>query len=143
MMNTYITVALACTALTWVAPATAQGAKNIYRCGNTYSQQPCADGKLVAASDSRSAAQKSQTDEAAKRDAKAAEAMEKARVKEEAKPVPVGMPADKPASAPKDTNKPERKSKKKSKSKKDDHFTAVAPKKPGEEPVKKKAKKNE
>ncbi|ROZ79712.1 hypothetical protein [Ramlibacter sp. WS9] len=141
-MNNYMTVALVCTALAWVAPAAAQGTQNVYRCGNTYSQQPCADGKLVAASDSRSAAQKSQTDEATKRDSKAADAMEKARVKEEAKPVPVGMPADKPASAQKDTKKSERKTKK-SKSKKDEHFTAVAPKKPGEEPVKKKAKKDQ
>jgi hypothetical protein len=139
-MNNYMTVALVCTALAWVAPATAQGMKNIYRCGNTYSQQPCADGKLVAASDSRSAAQKSQTDDATKRDAKAADAMEKARVKEEAKPVPVGMPAANPASAQKDNKKSERKPKK-AKSKKDEHFTAVAPPKPGEDPAKKQAKK--
>ena len=141
-MNNCMSVVLVCTALAWVAPAAAQGTKNIYRCGNTYSQQPCADGKLVAASDSRSAAQKSQTDDATKRDAKAADAMEKARVKEEAKPVPVGMPAATQASAPKDTKKYERKPKK-TKSKKDEHFTAVAPPKPGEEPVKKKAKKKE
>jgi hypothetical protein len=139
-MNHYMNVALVFTALAWAAPATAQGAQNIYRCGNTYSQQPCADGKLVAASDSRSAAQKSQTDEAAKRDARAADAMQKARIKEEARPVPVGVPATRPASAPKDTKKSERKPKK-SKSKKDEPFTAVAPPKPGEEPAKKKSKK--
>jgi hypothetical protein len=141
-MNNYMTVALVCTALGWVAPATAQGTQNVYRCGNTYSQQPCADGKLVAASDSRSAAQKSQTDDATKRDAKVADAMEKARLKEEAKPVPVGMPAATQASAPKDAKKSDRKAKK-AKSKKDEHFTAVAPKKPGEEPAKKKATKKE
>ncbi len=141
-MNHYTAVALVCTALAWMAPANAQGMKNIYRCGNTYSQQPCSDGKLVAASDSRSAAQKSQTDAATKRDAKAADAMEQARIKEEAKPAPVGMPASRGASAPKDVKKSEGKPKK-AKSKKEEPFTAVAPPAPGEESPKKKAKKKD
>ncbi|MEO7940584.1 MAG: hypothetical protein ABIR55_18315, partial [Burkholderiaceae bacterium] len=39
-------------------------AQAIYRCGNTYSQTPCAGGSVVAADDSRSAQQKAQTDAA-------------------------------------------------------------------------------
>ena len=140
-MNRYLTIALLCAATGCIAPAGAQGTQGIYRCGNSYSQQPCADGKLVAASDSRSAAQKSQTDQATKRDAQSADAMEKARLKEEAKPVPVGMPLPKQDTEPKDAKKPAHKAK--GKTKKSEHFTAVAPKKPGDEPVKKKAKKTD
>ena len=68
-----------------VAPAAAQ---NIYRCGDSYSQRPCPGGTMVDAEDERSAVQRSQTSLAAQRDAKTADAMEKARLKEEAKPVP-------------------------------------------------------
>ena len=121
-------------AAAWTAPA---GAQDIYRCGDSYSQQPCAGGKLVAASDSRTAAQKSQTDAATRRDAKTAEAMEKARLKEEAKPVSVGMPlpkAQEPASAQKPT-------KGAAKKKKPEHFTAIAPGKPDDAAAKKKKKK--
>jgi hypothetical protein len=136
-MNNHLAIGVLCTALGWGAPAAAQGMQGIYRCGDTYSQQPCAGGKLVAASDSRSATQKAQTDEATKRDARAADAMEKARIKEEARPVPVGMPLPKQDAASKGGKKPEPKAKAK---KKPEHFTAVAPKKPGEEPARKKGK---
>ena len=67
-----------------VAPAAAQ---NIYRCGDSYSQRPCPGGTVVEAEDERSAGQRSQTSQAAQRDARMADAMEKARLKEEAKPV--------------------------------------------------------
>ncbi|MDF2464908.1 MAG: hypothetical protein K0Q43_3143 [Ramlibacter sp.] len=131
-MKRILTAALLFAALTgWVPPAAAQA---IYRCGDSYSQQPCPGGKVVAADDSRSASQKSQTDQAVRRDAKAAEAMEKARLSDEAKPaqvlLPPARPQDtslKPVAAP-TLKKPEQ-------------FTAVAPKKPGEVDKKKKKKK--
>jgi hypothetical protein len=117
-------------------------AQNVYRCGNSYSQQPCADGRLVAASDSRSASQKAQTDRAAKQDAKSAAAMEKARLKEEAKPAPVGLPPPKASEA-----QPAKKPASGAKLKKPEQFTAVAPGKPdddaGAKPKKKKAKKDD
>ena len=48
-------LALLCAGLFACAvPAAAQG---VYRCGNTYSQQPCPGGKEVAVEDERSAAQ--------------------------------------------------------------------------------------
>ena len=134
-MRKISTTALLCIAAAgwWAAPAAAQ---NIYRCGDSYSQQPCAGGKLVAASDSRTAGQKSQTDEATRRDAKSAEAMEKARLKEEAKPAPVGLPLPKASEA-----QPARKPASGAKPKKPEHFTAIAPGSPDDATAKKKKKK--
>jgi hypothetical protein len=117
----------------WIAPAAAQ---TIYRCGNSYSQQPCPGGTLVPADDARSASQRSQTSRASERDAKAADAMEKARLKEEAKPAQVVMPPAKLEEVPQE----ERKTVVEGKAKKPAHFTAVA-RKPGDTQVKKKKKK--
>lgn len=61
----------------------AQG-QNVYRCGNTYSQKPCADAVVVDVGDPRSPAQKAQADAETRRESAAANAMEKARLKEEA-----------------------------------------------------------
>jgi hypothetical protein len=113
----------------WMHPAAAQP---IYRCGDSYSQKPCPGGRVVEADDARSASQKSQTDQAARRDAQAAEAMEKARLKEEARPAPLVMPPAKPAEPVKPVAA--------SAAKKPATFTAVAPKKPGDASGKKKKK---
>lgn len=135
-MNRYLPIALVCAAAAgWAAPAMAQ---NIYRCGDSYSQQPCPGGRLVEASDTRSASQKLQTDQATQRDAKSADAMEKARLKEEAKPIPVGMPLAKSQAAPDEPKKAAG-----GKSKKPAHFSATSPQKPGDSTPKKKAKKKE
>jgi hypothetical protein len=132
-MNIKLTIALLCSALAgWMHPAAAQA---IYRCGDSYSQKPCPGGKVVEADDARSASQKSQTDQAVRRDAKAADALEKERMKQEAKPAQLVMPP-KPQAAPKPVAA--------SKMKKPEQFTAVAPKKPGDaDKKKKKAKKKE
>jgi hypothetical protein len=134
-MRRLSTAAVLCIGIAgWAAPAVAQ---DIYRCGNSYSQQPCPEGRLVAASDTRSAGQKAQTDQAAKQDAKSAEAMEKARLKEEAKPAPLGiLPTKAPEAA-----QPDKKPVAGAKMKKPEQFTAVSPKKPGEAAGKKKKKK--
>ncbi|MEP6791347.1 MAG: hypothetical protein ABI907_08240 [Ramlibacter sp.] len=116
-----------------VTPATAQ---NIYRCGETYSQQPCAGGKLVTADDARTSQQRTDAQAAAQRDAKAAEAMEKARMKQESQPAQAVLPPDKVAPASeRPADKPVM-----SKPKKPQYFTAVAPAKPKDKPVKKKKK---
>jgi hypothetical protein len=130
-MKKNLTAALLCAALAgWVLPAAAQP---IYRCGDSYSQQPCPGGKVVEVDDARSASQKAQTDQAVRRDAKAAEALEKARLHDEAKPAQVLLPPAKPQDAPvKSVAAPTLK--------KPDQFTAVAPKKPGEADKKKKKK---
>ena len=133
-MNTRLGIAMALAASAWAAPA---GAQNIYRCGDSYSQQPCPGGALVQAEDARSASQRSQTSEAAQRDAKAADAMEKARLKEEAKPVQSYVPAAKSAA----TVGPGDKKPILTKPKKPPYFTATSPKKAGEPAKKKKAKK--
>jgi hypothetical protein len=120
----------------------AHAADTIYRCGDSYSQQPCAGARTLSVDDPRTPAQAKQTQDAALRDAKAADAMEKARVAQEAKPAPVGMPPAK-AESPR-VEQPlltKVKAKKGQKGKEPEHFTAVSPKKDGEtkKPKKKKA----
>ena len=121
--------------------AIAANAQQVYRCGNTYSQQPCDGGAVVKVDDARApgaaAAQAAET----KREQKAADAMEKSRLREEAKAAPASVmqhtkqepPAGKKA-------QPEPKKDAKKQAKKPDYFTAVTPKKPGEAPAKKKKK---
>lgn len=75
--------------------ATAVGAQTIYRCGNTYSEQPCPGGTTVEAARPPTAAEAAAARRETEREAKVAEAMEKARVKEEAKPVPAYIPTEK------------------------------------------------
>ena len=133
-MQRNLTIALLCLAASgWIAPAAAQ---DIYRCGNSYSQQPCPGGKVVPADDARSASQRSQTSTASERDAKAADAMEKARLKEEAKPAQAVMPPAKLEEMPPE----ERNTVVAGKAKKPAYFTAVA-RKPGDAQAKKKKKK--
>ena len=133
-MQRNLTIAVLCLAASgWIAPAAAQ---NIYRCGNSYSQQPCPGGKVVPTDDARSASQSSQTSAASERDAKAADAMEKARLKEEAKPAQAVMPPAKLEEIPPE----ERNTVVAGKAKKPAYFTAVA-RKPGDTQAKKKKKK--
>ncbi len=133
-MQRNLTIAMLCLAASgWIAPAAAQ---NIYRCGNSYSQQPCPGGKVVPADDTRNADQRSQTSAASERDAKAGDAMEKARLKEEAKPAQAVMPPAKLEEIPQE----KRNTVVAGKAKKPAYFTAVA-RKPGDTQVKKKRKK--
>jgi hypothetical protein len=126
--------ALCMAACSWIAPAAAQ---QIYRCGDSYSQQRCAGGTLVQAEDARSAGQSSQTRQAAERDAKAADAMEKARLKEEGKPAQAYIPPAKVQETAPQTSSTESGAK----AKKPAYFTATSPKKPGDAASQKKKKK--
>lgn len=117
------------------AAAIPVAAQSVYRCGDSYSQKPCAGGVLVPTDDARSAAQRAQTREAAQRDGKAADAMEKARLKEEAKPVAAYMPPPNAEPAVE-----EKKPQALAKPKKPQYFTATAPRKPGQAAPKKKSK---
>jgi hypothetical protein len=101
----------------------AVGAQTIYRCGNTYSERACADGTVVEAMRAPDPAEAAASRKETEREMKAATEMEKARLKEEAKPASVYIPKEK-AEAP-------------TKPYKVDVFTARAP---GEKkkPVKKK-----
>ena len=60
-------------------------AQPVYRCGNSYSQTPCANGqgREVQVDDARSPAQKADAQRATERSARAADALEKTRVEEE------------------------------------------------------------
>jgi hypothetical protein len=68
-------------------------AQKVYRCGSTYSQIPCADGTTLEVQDARTRIQKSQADAAIKSEAATANAMEKARLKEEAQALSSGKPS--------------------------------------------------
>ncbi len=75
----FATFFIACCSL-----STGAQSQNVYRCGDTYSQKPCADAVVVDVGDPRSPAQKFQADAETHRESAAANAMEKARLKEEA-----------------------------------------------------------
>jgi len=75
-----------------IAPA-ALHAQPIYRCGNTYSQTPCADAVVVSADDSRTAAQKAQTDAATAQATRQAAQMERERLAIERGPGAAAGPA--------------------------------------------------
>lgn len=130
-MPLYLLLAMA---LGWSAPGSAE---TVYRCGESYSQRPCPGGKQVQTDDPRSASQRAQTLEAVQRDAKAAEAMEKSRLKEEAKPAQALMPAPKTETA----GPPDGPAVTPAIAKKPAYFTAVSPAKKGQaQPGKKKKK---
>jgi hypothetical protein len=58
-------------------------AQTIYRCGDSYSQQPCAGGQLVPTAPAPSAADRAQAGANARRDATLAATLEKDRVRQE------------------------------------------------------------
>ena len=81
MKHAALTVVLA------TALSSAAVAAPIYRCGpdgRVYSQTPCADGRLIDASDPRSAAQRAEASRVAARERKAADQLERDRREREA-----------------------------------------------------------
>ncbi|HSV46136.1 MAG TPA: hypothetical protein VLJ58_10120 [Ramlibacter sp.] len=121
-------------AMALLAGAGGAAAQGIYRCGSSYSQQPCAGSTTVApAQEAPSAAQQAQSQANTRRDAKLAHEMEKERLKDEAKPVSAYIPAAKtepPADKAQSQVKSQGKGKdtgKAGKGKKPEHFTAVVP----------------
>ncbi len=70
-------------------------AQTTYKCGNTYSEIPCVDGKAVTAEDKRTDAQKSQADETTHRHQKAANKFERDRIKQEKRDAKALKDADK------------------------------------------------
>lgn len=96
-------LAAAIAACAWLSPAAGQ---TVYRCGDSYSQQPCPDARAVPAEDARTAAQRTESLRATQRDAQAAHKMEESRLKEEARAarapadaVPSAVPEEKPVVA--------------------------------------------
>ena len=102
---------LACIASIVVLMSSAMAADTVYRCGAAsspvYSKEPCAGGRAVQVSDPRSAAQKAESEAAARMQAKTADRMEKERLAKEAawakanKPPAAAKPPRPKASAPK------------------------------------------
>ena len=129
LRNTTIATLLIAPCVHWT-PATAQ---NIYKCADGYSQQPCVNGSALQAGDDRSAAQKAQADAATRRDARTADAMEKDRLKQEAKAAPAFIAPAKAAEPPARDAKP----------KKPEVFKASVPAQPGDKAQKKKSAKKE
>jgi hypothetical protein len=80
----------------------AAGAQTIYRCGNTYSEQPCPAGTTVEAARPADPAEVAASRKETERQMKVAGEMEKARLKEEDKPVAAYIPKEKaePATKP-------------------------------------------
>ena len=120
--------------LHWL-PAQAQ---NVYRCGGSYSNQPCPGGAVVPTDDPRSAAQRTAADALTQRAASSARAMEKERIKQEAVPAQATIPAAAPLPAPGASQADRTFSRARPKRhKKTELFAAVAPKKPGDGAAKK------
>ena len=114
----------------------AASAQNVYRCGESYSNQPCPGGTVVPTDDPRSAAQRAQTDAATRRDARSAQVLERDRLRQEGQPAQAIIPP--PATEPTATVADRTSSA--TRPKKPALFTAVAPRKPGEVAPKKKKK---
>jgi len=111
------------------AGGTEVSAQPVYRCGNSYSQVPCAGAVVVDVDDQRTPQQKAQTDDAARQAAASAARMEKERLAlERSRPGGAPKPAvrDHDHTPRKDTGaerKPDAKQKKKSAP---EYFTAAA-----------------
>ena len=106
ILNAIFTIAISAIP-TWA------NAQNAYRCGNSYSQTPCADGKTLDLSDNRTLAQKNQATAAAANRSEEVAALQKARLAREkreltAKKTPAGVIA--PAAAPAGVSVPSDKS---------------------------------
>ena len=72
----------------------AASAQTIYRCGNTYSEQPCPAGTTVQAARPADSAEVAASRKETELQMKVADAMEKARLTEEAKPVAAYIPKE-------------------------------------------------
>lgn len=114
-------------AFTVAAAALGAHAQQVWRCGNSYSQQPCPGGATLDVADPHRPADAARVARATKADQQRADALEKARLQQE-KQAPraqvMGAPQA-PASAPQGARKAD---KKKPGPKEPAHFTAVAPK---------------
>ena len=96
----------------------------IYRCGNAYSQTPCANAVVVKADDARTPDQKAQTDAATVQAARLAERMERDRQASEHRS---GRAGNRPASVkPASTSASGPRSKSKPRSPPPEYFTAAA-----------------
>jgi hypothetical protein len=66
-----------------VAASGTAGAQQIWRCGNSYSQQPCPGGRAIESVEPAQPADAARAEASARRDAERADAMERARLEQE------------------------------------------------------------
>ena len=119
-------LAIAACAL-WAPPAATAGTA-AWRCGNTYSDQPCPDGKPLALGDMRGAGQKREADNSTREAQAAGDRLERERLRQEK--AQAGRHAtlidSRPAAPKADADVDGAKKKKKGK-KEPDHFSAHDP----------------
>ncbi len=108
------------------ALSTVAAAETAYKCGDSYSQTACPGAVLIDATDRRSAAQKAQADQVTGRDARMADAMEQARLEQEAKDLAANTPVPKKVN-PVTEKKVVGKQVSKKKRKAPEYFTAQVP----------------
>jgi hypothetical protein len=120
-------LAAACAQL---VPLAAHAGTETWRCGNTYTDQPCQGGKAIALDDARDAAQKREADRVAREARAAADRLEGERVRLEsaqARRAPT-LIDNKPLNAKADSSQGTGVAQKKKKSKKEsDYFSAHDP----------------
>lgn len=109
------------------ALSTGATAQTTYKCGNSYGATACPGGVVIDSADPRTAAQKAQTDLAAARDARVADAMEKARLEQERRDLAANTPRVKKVTPPVVARKSPTKRLKKWKKKPAGYFVAQAP----------------
>jgi hypothetical protein len=79
------------------ALTTGAAGQQVYKCGSSYSQEPCPGASVIDVTDQRTSEQKMQTDMASRRDATNAASLEKTRLQQEK----IDRAARKPLAAPK------------------------------------------
>ena len=108
-----------------LATACGAQAQAIYRCGDSYSPQPCAGGKAIdAAAPAPTAGERAGAAAAARRDAALAGTLEKERLRQEAQPAAAYIP---PPRMEPEAGAVQRQGPDKSATRRLDRFTAVTP----------------
>ena len=113
----------------------------VWRCGNSYSQHPCAGGvALETPADRPPAEEAARAAAATRRDARMADEMEKKRREQEKEAAPavvIGKPREAASAPVHAASGPRGKHKSKRKGREPDYFTATAPAPPGAKKTKK------
>ena len=112
----------------------AQAVQPVYRCGSTYSQVPCPEGRMVEATDPRSAAQRAEARRVAALERQQATQMERERRAQEAAQKPAGAsgfdsrsPAPEAAASSAERGRHQKKRSKANKPAASEDFTAIDP----------------
>ncbi|HSN34226.1 MAG TPA: hypothetical protein VLU41_16170 [Ideonella sp.] len=117
------------------APCEAAGPSQVYRCGQTYQQTPCSEGRAVEVDDARSEAQRRDAQATARDQARLGGALERERLTRQKATPPTaavgigGRPVADAASAAKKTPRHGKKKAKAADSKNED-FVAIEPLRP-------------